>query len=373
MKAWAVIGANYGDESKGKHVDYLCAKHGVDLVVRFNGGAQAGHTVVTPDGRRHVFHHFGSGTFLGVPTYLSRFFVCNPILFNREWDELRPKLSVDPIVYIDPNCLVTTPWDMVINQAVERMRGDARHGSCGVGFNETIERSSHERFALRVHELWDHNKRNRVIYDIGKEWILQRIHQLGLDPSYLKVYLDDFDNIYSAWALDVGLFLGRTHLVLDVSNEKIVFEGAQGLLLDQNYKEGFPHLTRSNTGARNVVVLAKEWGVEELEAIYCTRTYLTRHGAGPLSNEYVPKSNLVDDDTNVPHEFQGTLRYAPLDVNELINRVMVDTITNRNKGPNIYRRMAVSHTDQLPMSDELERHAHYVSNGSTRNHIAELD
>lgn len=367
MKAWAVIGANYGDESKGKHVDYLCAKHGVDLVVRFNGGAQAGHTVVTPDGRRHVFHHFGSGSFLGVPTYLSRFFVCNPILFNREWDELRPKLSVDPIVFVDPTCLVTTPWDMVINQAVERQRGNARHGSCGVGFNETIERS--RVFLLRVEDIWNHDVRNRVIDLIVKEWIPWRIKDLGLDPRSLNGYLDDFDSIYAAWCLDAGMFAGRTMAVLQPNKsnrpQSVVFEGAQGLLLDQNYTEGFPHLTRSNTGAANVATLAKEWGVEELEAIYCTRTYLTRHGAGPLPGE---AGFFHSDDTNVPHEFQGTLRYAQLDVDSLMYRVAKDSFLHR-----VRSTLAVSHIDQVPISDALEKYAHYASNGPTRNHITQLD
>lgn len=369
MKAWAVIGANYGDESKGKHVDYLCAKHGVDLVVRFNGGAQAGHTVVTPDGRRHVFHHFGSGTFLGVPTYLSRFFVCNPILFNREFDELRPKLSVDPVVYVDPTCLVTTPWDMVINQEVERMRGEKRHGSCGVGFNETIERSKQECFELRVVDLHNHDFRNATIARIIKEWLPWRIAELGLNKDKLKSYLDDADYIYSAWCLDAGMFMGRTMAVPppNKSNrpQSVVFEGAQGLLLDQNYTEGFPHLTRSNTGMANVATLTKEWGVDEMEALYCTRTYLTRHGAGPLPGEV---GTFHNDDTNVPHEFQGTLRYAPLDVASLIKRCAEDSSLHR-----VLMYLAVSHTDQLPMSDALEKYAYYASNGPTRNHITCLD
>ena len=87
MIARIVIGANFGDEGKGLVTDYLCSQ-GAGVVVRFNGGAQAGHTVVTPEGERHVFRHFGSGTFLGVPTFLSQFFVCNPILFFEERKQL---------------------------------------------------------------------------------------------------------------------------------------------------------------------------------------------------------------------------------------------------------------------------------------------
>jgi adenylosuccinate synthase len=90
-----------------------------------------------------------------------------------------------------------------------------------------------------------------------------------------------------------------------------VFEGAQGLLLDQNNKEYFPHLTRSNTGMQNVRALCKQAGIDDIETYYVSRTYLTRHGAGPLPGE--DASLRYDDDTNLEHPWQGTLRFAPLD------------------------------------------------------------
>ena len=86
----AVVGAQFGDEGKGLTVDYLCHKImnelGTDngLVVRYNSGAQAGHTVVTPEGWRHVHSHIGSGWNLEIPTYLSKHFVCNPFILLKE-------------------------------------------------------------------------------------------------------------------------------------------------------------------------------------------------------------------------------------------------------------------------------------------------
>ena len=83
-----VIGANYGDEGKGLMTDYFAAQGAEQgkrvLVVTSNGGAQRGHTVTLPDGRRHVFHHFGSGTFAGADTFLCRNFILNPILYEEE-------------------------------------------------------------------------------------------------------------------------------------------------------------------------------------------------------------------------------------------------------------------------------------------------
>lgn len=91
-KIKVVIGSGFGDEGKGLMTDYFCSSFPRDesvLNVRFNGGAQAGHTVVTPYGLRHVFGHFGAGSFLpNVVTYLSSEFLVNPILFRKEYGKL---------------------------------------------------------------------------------------------------------------------------------------------------------------------------------------------------------------------------------------------------------------------------------------------
>jgi adenylosuccinate synthase len=133
----AVIGGQLGDEGKGLITDFL-SNH-LTLVVRFNGGAQAGHTVVLPDGRRHEFHHFGAGCFKAACTLLSRHFIVNPLLYAKEYHS--PELKgIRKTVYVDPRCRVTTPLDMMLNTLVEERRGAQRHGSCGVGINETVTR-----------------------------------------------------------------------------------------------------------------------------------------------------------------------------------------------------------------------------------------
>lgn len=362
MKAWAVIGANYGDESKGKHVDYLCRKHHANLVVRFNGGAQAGHTVVTPNGRRHVFHHFGSGTFAGVTTFLSKHFVCNPVLFNQEIVAFG---SNRPAVIVDPSCLVTTLWDMTINQAIENKRGALRHGSCGVGFGETIERSLTDQFVIRVRDLTKADKLMAILQRIQHEWVPTRLAQLDIDPVEVSLA----DSMTAAWFKDVSQFSARVLVLPKINARRIVFEGAQGLLLDQNDQDNFPHVTRSNTGIRNVIELAGDFGVTEVDALYCTRTYLTRHGAGPMIGAAPDDGNLfrVSDDTNVPHDFQGSIRYAELDPYALFDRVLKDAAQMPTAKPMI----AVSHCDQAPMSDALEARASYTSNGPTWEHVTE--
>ena len=131
LEVFAVIGSGYGDEGKGLVTDSLSAS--TTRVVRYNGGAQAGHTVCKANGIRHVFHHVGAGTFSGATTHLSKFFVVNPILANQELAELA-QLGYNPVITVDLYAPVTTPIDMMINQAVEQQRGNNRHGSCGIGF-----------------------------------------------------------------------------------------------------------------------------------------------------------------------------------------------------------------------------------------------
>ena len=106
-----VIGANWGDEGKGLMTDYFSQKPNT-IVVCSNGGAQRGHTVVTLDSIRHVFRHFGSGTFNGASTYLSEDFICNPIIFRQEYEELK-NLGYAPKTYINNKCMLTTPFDMI--------------------------------------------------------------------------------------------------------------------------------------------------------------------------------------------------------------------------------------------------------------------
>jgi adenylosuccinate synthase len=365
VKAQAVIGANYGDEGKGLMTDYLVAREGAQVVIRFNGGAQAGHTVVTPDRypKRHVFSHFGSGTFAGAATYLSEFFVVNPILFCAEHRMLKDKIKIPLSVLVDPNCMVTTPIEMLLNQAVEKARGNDAHGSCGVGFNETIERDMV--FPLRVSTLFsDAFDVHMWLEGVMKYYVPARCATLGIEPFTLEDrHVSGFIHAMAkfrehAWVYPLEYLRGK----------KIVFEGAQGLGLDQDNHDDFPHLTRSNTGIKNVYFLAKELGISELEAVYVTRSYLTRHGNGPLR---APAIEPQEDDTNLPHPWQGAIRFAELDPKALRARIMWDT-----RYPAIPTRLAlaVTHADQLPVPEELYAPHYflkYIARGPTRKHVVE--
>src|SRR4051812_324807 len=141
--AHLVVDLAYGDCGKGTIVDFLARRSPGDCtVVRFNGGPQAGHNVVTPDGRHHTFSQFGSGSFVpGVRTFLSRFMLIEPYALLKEAHHLQDLGVPDPLVRltIDARCPIITPAHQAANRIRELSRGDAAHGTCGVGVGETVQ------------------------------------------------------------------------------------------------------------------------------------------------------------------------------------------------------------------------------------------
>ena len=356
-----VIGANFGDCGKGLMTDYFSQKPN-SIVVCSNGGAQRGHTVTTPDGIRHVFHHFGSGTFTHASTYLSEDFIVNPIIFKQEYDELM-KLGYIPNAYINQNCMLTTPFDMMANQIIEENRGKNKHGSCGLGIFETIKRykagitdvDNH----IREYYLEQFERENITLTD---EW-----SRIFLDNGIFEHFLDDWDFMNNhSLAISNNYFLNQF--------DNIVFEAAQGLLLDQNNTEYFPHLTPSNTGIKNPkrIIENVEWNDEiNVETCYVSRTYLTRHGAGKFPSECNKRfiNEYMFDKTNVPNPFQDTLRYGTLDLGELYSRCSKDIGNFGDK-----KSIAITHFNEYDWDNdkliELFKDWNiYYSDGETHNDV----
>jgi len=216
-----VVGLGYGDEGKGLTTDYLCLHNPQSLVVRFNGGHQAGHTVCMPEGKRHVFSNFGSGTLRGVPTYWSNFCTIHPPAIVKEFKQLL-SIGAKPVLFIDNLCLVTTPYDIVHNQNLEKGR-EQRHGSCGVGFGATIERCE-KGPKLFARDLGDSAYVERWLGKIAEYYGMERI------PEEEKEFIDSlvqFNHIVT---------LVTENVILSLSKWKnIIFEGAQGILLDMDH------------------------------------------------------------------------------------------------------------------------------------------
>jgi adenylosuccinate synthase len=351
--ARVVIGAGYGDEGKGLMTDAFAALR-PSRVVRFNGGAQAGHTVTTPDGRRHVFHHVGAGALAGAPTHLSRFFLVNPLLLRDEIADLKG-LGAQVEITVDPQAPTTTPYDMLINQVAERARGEGRHGSCGLGIGETVARSLRDEFRLLAGDLRDEARTARIVGDIRARWVPARLSALGVEPTSAEAAVLADERVLDAWMADVAAFNMTCEAAPAPDDGRdLIFEGAQGLMLDQD-RGAFPFVTRSNTGLRNALTLARDMGVVALEACYVTRAYVTRHGAGPLAHEWAQKPERLTDLTNQPNAWQGTLRFAPLDLEVLSAAIRADFSDLAETGIAARLTLAVTHLDQaapsLPVFD----------------------
>lgn len=302
---YSVIGLGFGDEGKGFTTDYLCHLHPNSIVVRFNGGHQAGHTVQVGD-KRHVFSNFGSGTLRGVPTYWSEDCTIDPVGIMREYEALK---EYKPLLIIDSNCPVTTPYDKFYNQL---NASTIHHGTCGVGFGETLEREE-SHYSLRTLDL---------LFASVTETKLKLIK---------KYYADKYNrSVGKELDTDIALFLKAVRFLLEsdaiVISEEIsqdyenyIFEGAQGVLLDKEVGF-FPHVTRSNTDYNAAQRAANKLFncTVTVKPYFVTRAYQTRHGNGPMTNENLP-IEFYDDivETNKDSKYQGNFRRTLLDVDLL--------------------------------------------------------
>lgn len=327
MKGYVVIGAGYGDEGKGLITDYLTRTVGAGLVVRFNGGAQAGHTVQLPDGTRHVFSHVGSGTFAGAHTHLGERFIVNPYLLTSEVQKLRA-LGHQPTLSVSMMAPVTTIYDMAINVAAELAR-DQRHGSCGLGINETVTRSG-DFGLLTVAEVIRMGvpRLAGLLEIIRRKWVPRRLEALGITdlPEAFHLHTGHLLQNNDFYAHAEAMLHGLVNLQvedIDAHGADVIFEGAQGLALDEELGS-FPHVTRSKTGLSYAMEAASDIGVQELQPVYVTRAYATRHGAGPFAHEGEAFGGTVIDPTNKPNEWQGSLRVAPLDLHLLKRNIELD-------------------------------------------------
>jgi adenylosuccinate synthase len=306
--AFVVIGANFGDEGKGLITDALVRRTGAPYVARFNGGAQAGHTVV--DGpRRHVFGHVGAGAFAGARTLLTSQFIVNPLLLRKELKVLGA--SAGPI-FIDARARVSTIFEMMLNAMTEMARGSQRHGSCGVGINETVNRH-------KVVPISTAMSRLSIAKDVTKafDWFQEQVRARELE-QYLghELFKPMMEVSIQEHANDIYEVLDKCfNFSSRLDDDEVVYEGAQGLALDE-FMGKFPHVTRSMTGLPYAIMHAHEVGIKSLTPVYVTRAYLTRHGAGELPCEHIPFHDGPNplDPTNQPNAWQGSLRYAPLNL-----------------------------------------------------------
>ena len=322
-----VVDLGFGDSGKGLLTDFLARHFNAGVVVRYNGGAQAGHNVVAPDGRHHTFSQFGSGAFIpGVKTYLSRHVVVHPSALLVEGDILTEKGVADAFsrIRVSDQALIITPFHQAANHIREIARGKNRHGSCGVGVGEAVEDALlNPEDSVRAGDLSNPPLLRRKLRAVREQKRAQLIelYQDQLPGGALAGEWEIFEreDLIEPWISTISRFAELGLVVPDTvlqgwlrQAETAIFEGAQGVLLDAD--AGFhPFTTWSRCTAANAYDLAHAMAPDsQVFQIGVLRSYAVRHGPGPLPTETGEMSSIVSEH-NQYNEWQGAVRYGWFD------------------------------------------------------------
>ena len=351
MRTIAVVGKNYGDEGKGLVTASLCSSFKKPLIIKHNGGAQAGHTVENEEkGTRFVHHQIGSGAEYSADTLFTETYYPDLYQIRKEIEEFKSIFNVVPRIYAEEGCCVTTVDDILINMAIETKRGKDRHGSCGMGTNECSERIS-AGYKITLKQIADssYDELCSLLINIRKEYTHKRIKELEISEQnpYYSMIFDE--NILYNFAVEIKDNSRFIELVSADSTwlkryDGLIFESGQGLLLDKDYTANAPHLTSSKTGITEPLKFLNKRSLSLQEAIYVTRTYVTKHGAGPLSHEFKTSdwADLEMDMTNLYNEWQGDIRYASHGNTE----DFLLPVTNDIKDIDIKPSLAITHMNE---------------------------
>ena len=276
-----VLGTQWGDEGKGKIVDLLTDQ--ATAVVRFQGGHNAGHTLVI-DGDKTVLHLIPSGVLReNVSCLIGNGVVLSPAAALKEIEELESRsVPVRERLKISPACPLILPYHVALDQAREAKRGNEKIGTTGRGIGPAYEDKVARR-GLRLGDLADEQRFARKLRDV------MEYHNFALE-NYFQVEALDVDKV-----LQETLALGRelVPMMADVTSilhqhrlagDNIMFEGAQGALLDIDHGT-YPFVTSSNTTAGGTAT-GSGFGPLYLDYVLgITKAYTTRVGSGPFPTE----------------------------------------------------------------------------------------
>ena len=348
-QAFVVIGAGFGDEAKGMTTCKVGEKmQQLQGIFRFNGGSQAGHTI-EHNGKRIVNQSLNSAASAGVTnTIYTDDVVVSGYVIEQEIKSVYHRFGTNNFVIVGEN----NPWTCVLDVAANRLISEFNGNkmTCGHGINETLRRN--EVIPITTMNAMFGVDLYRKIAQTQKYYI-ERLQAMGIQN------VED-NELFRPEAVEM---VTRT-LLKQASNSSIItekqfkvrfdqdllFEGAQGLMLDQEFGE-FPFVTPSNTGLINVVNYLKNNDEKYIiRPIYCTRTFLTRHGDGPFteSNPFVNDSFVYQDKTNVENNYQGKFRLGLLNIDEMEKFIQKD-LDRANAAGAILNSpvISVSHLDVL--------------------------
>ncbi len=329
-QAYIVVDLGNGDAGKGTLTDALTRRHGAHTIFRFNGGGQAGHNVVTPDGRHHCFSQFGSGMFVeGTVTCHTRDVLISPDTMLLEAGTLAAKGVPDAFArtLISEQALIVTPFHRTATRLRELARGKNRHGSVGVGVGEAARMAvAHPELALRAKDLrGSHPEALRQLLQRAQNVLRMELRdELGELHGRPEAQVDRrfLEGAGSADLVLLGLqsFAAQANIVNDHALRErlaldgtVIFEGAQGVLIDEDVGF-FPYVTRSHCTTRNALKFLDDARYQgHRERVGVLRAYAVRHGPGPFVSEDPHLGARLHEAHNAHDAWQGAFRHGHFD------------------------------------------------------------
>lgn len=325
MKADVLLGLQWGDEGKGKVVDVLTPRY--DIIARFQGGPNAGHTLEFED-KKYVLRSIPSGIFQdGKTNIIGGGVVLDPVLFRQEAEELeRSGVDLRSLLKISRKAHLILPTHRLLDAALEKAKGGAKIGTTGKGIGPTYT----DKISRNGMRLGDTEHRFEEKYEATRSRHLDMLRQLGCEPDAARLaeiektwmeaieYLHTFDIIDSEHYVNHALRDGKT----------VLCEGAQGTMLDIDYGS-YPFVTSSNTiaaGACTGLGIAPS-KIGEVYGIF--KAYCTRVGSGPFPTELFDETGRTIRDLG--HEYGAVTgrerRCGWIDLVALRYAIMIDGVT----------------------------------------------
>ena len=322
-KVDVLLGLQWGDEGKGKIVDVLAPKY--DVVARFQGGPNAGHTLEF-DGIKHVLHQIPSGIFREkTKNIIGNGVVLDPIIFKKEIEGLRKfNLNVKENLFISKKATLIIPTHRLLDQAYEKAKGDNKIGSTLKGIGPSYQ-DKIGRQGLRVGDILSENFKDKFKKLIDIHFEILNKYQIEFNWNELEVQFNDAINFLRQFQLVDSEYLINKEIS---SGSTILAEGAQGSLLDIDFGS-YPFVTSSNTvtaGACTGLGVAP-CHIGEVYGIF--KAYSTRVGSGPFPTE------LLDEEgeklRKEGNEFGSTTgrprRCGWIDIPSLKYSIMINGVT----------------------------------------------